>query len=120
MPRAPHSQTGLLASPTAVSKYGSVLKLLRTGTLALPFQDGHAHNTRGFRSASASVHVRKKICGSGSADIRVRTPLVCACTLSKPNEVLTRSQAKVKNPCAFQKSLQYNKELTLPCLQYST
>jgi len=32
----------------AVSKYGSVLKLLRTGTLALPFEVGPANNTRGF------------------------------------------------------------------------
>jgi len=33
-----------------VSKYGSILKLLRTGTLALPFKVGPANNTRGFRS----------------------------------------------------------------------
>ena len=34
-----------------MSKYGSVLKLMRTGTLALPFEVGPANNCRGFRSA---------------------------------------------------------------------
>jgi len=33
------------------AKNESVLKLLRTGTLALPFEVGPANNTRGFRSA---------------------------------------------------------------------
>jgi len=51
MPRAPHSQTGFLTLPTAVSKYGLVLKLLRTGTLALPFEVGCANKTGGFKSA---------------------------------------------------------------------
>jgi len=69
MPRAPNSQTGFLTQPTAVSKYGSVLKLLRTGTLALPFEVGPANNTRGFRSADG---LRPQMCLFGRSADRPR------------------------------------------------
>jgi len=53
--------------------------------MALPFEVGHANNTRGLRSADGprpqmcladprTVHIREKICRSGSADIHVRSP----------------------------------------------
>ena len=69
MPRVPHSQRGFLTQPTAVSKYGSVLKLLRTGTLALPFEVGPADNTRGCRSADGP---RPQICLFGGSTDRPR------------------------------------------------
>jgi len=56
----------ITARPTAVFKCGSVLKLLRTGTLALPFEVGPANNIRGFRSADGP---RPQMClFGGSAD----------------------------------------------------
>jgi len=50
----------------SVQNNGSVLKLLRTGTLALPFEVGPANNTRGFRSADGP-HPQMCFFG-GSAD----------------------------------------------------
>jgi len=69
MPRAPHRQTlkqAFLHSPLQCPNMGSVLKLLRTGTLAIPFEVGPANNTRGFTSADGP---RPQMClFGGSAD----------------------------------------------------
>ena len=86
-----------------MSEYGSVLKLLRTGTLALLFQVGPANDTRGFRSTDG---LRLQMClFGGSVDrprlqenlwiqvrgyprpqsTHLRTKLVC-----NPNNILNR------------------------------
>jgi len=56
-------------TPTAVSKYGSILKLLRTGTLAHRIEVGPANNTRGFRSADGP---RPQMCLFGGSAGRPR------------------------------------------------